>query len=269
MLDLIRYRGLVWELAMRDVKLRYRNLFLGFLWMLIIPFSTALVYKVLFSDFFRMSSGKVPFFIHLITAILPWTYFASSVQASSRCMLDSKNLINQISFPRYLLPVATVCANLINFLPTLVVLLGFLVVFKISISNLIIFLPVVILVQTILIIGLSLLFSGLQVIYRDIEYIIQIFLMVLFFLTPGVYTLEELISKTSPGFVKLYMLNPLAGITNLYRVIFIKGYADYFTAQIGLFNTLINPILWGLVFLFFGYSVFKKCEKKFADYINL
>lgn len=269
MKDLIQYKGLIWELTMRDVKLRYRNLVLGFLWMLIIPFSTALVYKVLFSDFFRLTSGKNPFFIHLITALLPWTYFASSIQGASRCMLDSKNIINQISFPRYLLPLATVCANLVNFLPTLVVLLGFLLGFKINISNLIIFLPVVILIQTCLIAGLSLLVSGLQVIYRDVEYIIQVLLMVLFFLTPGIYTLDDLISRTSPGFVKIYMLNPLVGIMNLYRIIFIKGYAGYFPRHIGLFDTLINPALWAVAVLFIGYYVFKKCEKRFADYINI
>lgn len=269
MKELIRYKELIWELALRDVKLRYRKPFLGFLWMLIIPFCTAIVYKILFSDFFRMSSDKVPFFIHVLSALLPWTYFTSSVQGASRSILDSKNIINQISFPKYLLPTATVFANLINFLPTILVLIVFLLLFKVKLTVLIILTPLVILIQTCLIIGLSLLVAGLQVIYRDVEYIIQIVLMVLFFLTPGVYTLGELISKGSPLFVKIYMLNPLVGILNLYRITFIDGYLGYLPPQANLLNTLLNPIFWAIAMLFLGYAVFKKSEKKFADYINV
>lgn len=268
-LKLIHYKELIWELALRDVKLRYRKPFLGFLWMLIIPFCTAFVYKVLFSDFFRMSSDNIPFFIHVLSALLPWTYFVSSVQGASRCILDSKNIINQISFPKYLLPVATVWANLINFLPATLVLVAFLLLFKVKLTLLIILLPAVILIQTCLIAGLALLVSGLQVIYRDVEYIIQIAMMVLFFLTPGVYTLTELISKANPFFVKIYMLNPLVGILNLYRIVFIGGYLGYLPSQANIFNTLINPVLWAAAILIIGYLTFKKSEKKFADYINV
>ena len=269
MQDLIQYKRLVWELALRDIKLRYRKPFLGFLWMLIIPFCTAIVYKILFSDFFRTSSGTIPFFIHLLTAMLPWAYFTSSIQSASQSILSNRNIINQISFPRYLLPLGAVLSNLINFLPTILVLILFLLVFKIKLSGLIVLLPVVILIQTFLIAGLSFLVSGLQVIYRDVEYIIQVVLMVSFFLTPGVYTLEDLVNKSSPFFVKMYMLNPLVGILNLYRIVFIGGYLSYLPRQANLFNTLINPVLWAIAVLFIGYFVFKHCEKRFADYINV
>jgi ABC-2 type transport system permease protein len=269
MRGLSSYKGLIWELALRDVKLRYRKPFLGFLWMLIIPFCNALVYKVLFSDFLRMSSGRIPFFVHLITAMLPWTYFTSSVQGASQSVLGSRNIINQISFPRYLLPITTVVANLINFLPATVVLIIFLVLSHIDLTVLIIFLPVVILIQTCLISGLSLLVSGIQVIYRDTEYVIQIVLTILFFLTPGVYTLEDLVSRSNPFFVKIYMLNPLVGILNLYRITIIGGYFSYLPRQTDIFNTLINPILWAIAALFIGYCAFLHYERKFADYINV
>jgi ABC-2 type transport system permease protein len=267
--DLARYRRLIWELALRDIKLRYRRPLLGFLWMLIIPLCTTIVYKIFFYDFFGMSSGKIPFFVHLITAFLPWTYFTSSVQGASRSILDSKNIINQISFPVYLLPITTVLAGLLNFLPTMLVLIVFLLIFNINLTVWIILLPAVILIQTSLIVGLSLLVSSLQVIYRDVEYVIQILLMALFFLTPGFYTLNELINKTSPIFIKIYMLNPLVGILNLYRITLIGGYLNYLPRQVNLFNTLINPILWAITALWAGYFTFKRCEKRFADYINI
>lgn len=269
MKKILQYRELILELIFRDLKLQYQRPFLGFLWMLIIPFSTAIIYKVLFSDFLRVTSGEYPFFIYLITALLPWNYFASSIQRSSRCILDSRNIIHQISFPKYLLPVSVVLVNLINFLPTLLVLIAFLIVFKVSITIAIIFVPLVVLIQTCLIIGLSFIVSALQVIYRDVEYLIQIMLMALFFLTPGVYTLNELINKGNPVFVKIYMLNPLVGMLNLYRVVFIGGYFRALPKEANFFNTFINPFLWAVAVLFIGYAIFKKYETRFFDYLHI
>lgn len=269
MKELVNYRELILQLAFRDLRLQYQKPFLGFLWMLIIPLSTAAIYKILFSDFFHARCGDYPFFIHLLTALLPWSYFAASIQRSSRCILDSRNIINQLSFPKYLLPISIVLVNLFNFLPSLLVLIGFLVIFNVRLTILLVFLPVVVLLQTCLTVGLSLLSAGLHVIYRDTEYIIQILLMGLFFLTPGVYTLDELISRTSPIFTKIYLLNPLVGILNLYRSVFIDGYFKGLPGEVNFFNTVINPFLWAITSLFIGYYIFKKCEKRFPDYFHI
>lgn len=267
--ELFEHKRLIYELAIRDLKVRYRRPFFGFFWMLIMPFCTAIIYKILLSDFMHASSSSYPFFIHLITALLPWAYFVNSVQGAAGSILGSKNIIKQISFPKYLLPLSTVLANLINFFPAILVLLGFLVAFHIRVSGLIVFLPIVILIQTGLAVGFALAVSSLQVIYRDVEYIIQILLMMLFFLTPGVYTLEELINKTNPLFVKIYMLNPLVGILNLYRIVFIGGYVNNMPKEINFFNAFVISILCSLVVLFVGYYVFHKCESRFSDHLNI
>jgi len=269
MKNFFKYRGLIYELAVRDMKLRYRRPFFGFLWLLILPFCTAFIYKVLFSDFMHVTSGKYPFFIHLITALLPWSYFSSSIQGSVKSILDSRNMINQISFPKYLLPVSTVIAGLINFLPSMIVLLGFLAAFHIKISLFIVFLPFVVLIQTCMTIGLSLLVASLEVIYRDVEYVLQVILMALLFLIPAVYTLEELIQKTSASFATAYMLNPLVGITNLYRIVFIGDYMHDMPKEINVLNTLIVPVFCSILILITGYAVFKKYESRFSDYINV
>jgi len=266
--ELLNSKTLIYELAARDIKLKYRKPYLGFLWMLIMPFSTALVYKVLFSDFMRMASEPYPFFVHLLTALLPWAYFCSAVQASSQSILGSRNIINQITFPKYILPLSTVVANLINFLPTLLVLFGFLIAFRVKIGLSVFILPAVILIQTGMIIGLSLLVSSLQVVYRDVEYALQVVLMVLFFLTPGVYTLDDVSRAASPLFMKIYMLNPLVGVLNLYRIAFIGDYAKNMPGTINLLNTLLIPLLFSLLLLLAGYFVFNKYEKKFYYYLN-
>ena len=260
---------MIYELAVRDLKIRYRKPFLGFFWLLIMPFSTAFIYKVLFSDFMHVANGKYPFFIYLITAILPWGYFASAIQGSSGCILSSKNIINQISFPKYLIPVSTVFANLINFLPTMIILLGFIAAFNVKISLLIVLLPAVIAIHTCLILGLSLLVSALQVIYRDTEYILQVMITALFFLTPGVYALEEVIARSSPFIAKVYMLNPLVGLTNLYRIVLIGGYLKDMPGEINFLNTVVVPVLFSIGVLFAGYFIFKKCENRFSDYLNV
>jgi len=269
MKNLLEYKSLIYELALRDLKIRYRRPFFGFFWMFIMPFSTAIIYKVLFSDFMHVTSGKYPFFIHLITALLPWGYFATAVQGSSGCILSSRNIINQISFPKYLIPVSTVFANLINFLPTMIILLGFIAAFNVKISLLIVLLPAVIAIHTCLIIGLSLLVSGLQVIYRDTEYILQVIIMVLFFLTPGVYTLEEVIAKSPPFIAKAYMLNPFVGLTNLYRIVLIGDYLKDMPGEINFLNTTAVPVLFSIGALFAGYFIFKKYENRFSDYLNV
>jgi lipopolysaccharide transport system permease protein len=269
MKNLLEYKGLIYELAARDLKMRYRKPFLGFFWMLIMPFSTAFIYKVLFSDFMHVASGKYPFFIYLITAFLPWGYFATAIQGSSGCILSSRNIINQISFPKYLIPVSTVFANLVNFLPAMIILLGFIVAFNIKISLLILLLPAVIAIHTCLIIGLSLLVSSLQVIYRDTEYILQVMIMTLFFLTPGVYTLEEVIAKSPPFIAKAYMFNPLVGLTNLYRIVLMGGYLEDMPREINFLNMVIVPVLFSISMLFAGYFIFKKYENRFSDYLNV
>jgi ABC-2 type transport system permease protein len=201
--------------------------------------------------------------------MLPWNYFASSLQRANRSILESKHILSQITFPRYLLPVSAVLANLLNFLPTLVVLLVFLIAFKVRLTFWVILLPLVILIQTALIIGLALLVSSLQVIYRDVEYVLQIMLMALFFLTPAVYTLEELVSKSTPFFLKIYLLNPLVAILNLYRGVFIQGYFASLPQGVNILNTVISPVLWAIVALIVGHFIFHKLEENFFDHLKL
>jgi ABC-2 type transport system permease protein len=120
-----------------------------------------------------------------------------------------------------------------------------------------------------LILGLSLLTSALQVVYRDVEYIVQVLLMVLFFLTPGVYTLEEIVNKNNPLFTKVYMLNPLVGLLNQYRVTLMGGYLSTLPPAVNFLNTFIIPSLCSIAVLLFGFFVFKRYEKRFPDYLNV
>lgn len=260
---------MVYELALRDIKIRYRRPLLGFLWMLIIPLVTAFVYKILFSDFMHTSSGTYPFFIHLLTALIPWTYFSSAIQASTTSVMASKNIFHQVGFPKYLIPFSTVCAGLINFLPGILVLVCVIPLFGIKLSVFIIALPLVVAVHTCLIAGISFVTSCLQVVYRDTEYVVQLALLVLFFLTPGVYTIEEVIARTSPGFSWAYMFNPLVGLLTCYRITLLGGYLGTLPAQVTGVNLIIVPLACSLFLFVAGYRIFARYENRFSDYLNV
>jgi ABC-2 type transport system permease protein len=130
------------------------------------------------------------------------------------------------------------------------------------------FLPVVIAIQTAMIVGCALIVSALQVKFRDVEYIVQLLLMVLFFLTPGVYTLEDVAARASPALTRLYLNNPLVGVLNLFRITLISDYASTLPPQVNALNTLIVPVVCACGLVWAGYAVFKKWEGRFSDYLN-
>lgn len=264
-----KYKDLILQLAIKNLKVSYRRPVFGFFWTLIIPFCIAIVYKIVFSEFMHVRVVNYPFFIYIITALLPWRYFQSSLSEATYAILGNKNLVHKVPFPRELLPVSVVIANLINFLPSIVVILIVIGAFDIGYTSFIIFLPFVILLHTILIFGLSLFFSALQVIYRDVQYMVEIIILTLFFLTPGIYSLHLVTNLNSDYLINLYLLNPLVGILNLYRLTLLGGFSETLPSEITIFNTLISPIIFSVVILVIGIYVFKKCEKKFSDYIDI
>ncbi len=267
--SIIKYRNMVYELAIKDLKTRYRRPVFGFLWTIIIPFCIAVVYKIVFSNFMHAKVENYPFFIYIITALLPWRYFQGSVGESTNSIIGNKNLVKKVSFPKELLPVSIVLANLINFLPAILVIFILLGIFKFGYTIFFLLLPFVILIHTVFILGFSFLFAGLQVIYRDIEYIVEILLLTLFFLTPGIYSLNLVADLNNEYLFKIYMLNPLVGILNLYRLTLLDGFYKTLPQGVNVFNTLIVPLIFSFSMLIIGFYVFKKCELRFSYYIDI
>jgi len=267
--NIIKYRELILQLAIKDLRVKYRKPYFGFLWTLIIPLCIALVYKIVFSNFMHARVENYPFFIYLITALLPWRYFQGSIGESTRSILSNKSLVNKVSFPRELLPISIVLANLINFLPAVLIILIILGLFNIGYTFFSFLLPFVIIIHTICILGFSLLFAGLQVVYRDVEYIVEVLLLTLFFLTPGIYSLDLVTRINTKYLVKIYMLNPLVGILNLYRISLLDNFQQNLPEEVTILNTLISPMIFSFIILIVGFYVFKKCKIKFSDYIDV
>ena len=182
-LELVKYRELVRNLVIRDIKLRYRNSVLGFAWSLGNPLLMMGVYTVLFT--ILMPNNVIPKFpIFILCALLPWNYFNTTIMGAIDSIVGNAHLIKKVYFPREALPLAIVLANLVNFLLALIVLFAMLFAFRVQLSPWALYLPLIIFIQTIFILGLSLIFATLNVFYRDTKIIMEVGMMAWFFLTP-------------------------------------------------------------------------------------
>ena len=264
--EISKYRQLIFNLASKQIKVKYKHPVLGFLWALLVPLSLSLVFMLVFSKIIKVPIANYPFFIFLITALFPWNFFNLSVSESTMSILEGGELIKKVYFPREIIPISIVLTNLINFVFTVIVVIFFLLIFKIKISILILFLPFIILLQIFLISGIVLMVSSLQVRFRDIKYVIEVLLSLWFYLTPIFYPLN-LVANISERFLGFYLLNPLTQLVTLYRVVFLPDYINQLPATISIYHLIFGCILLCLGIFYLGILVFRKYAPDFADYI--
>ncbi len=257
--DLSKYFTLLIRLAEKDLKVRYKSTLLGFVWALLVPIATMLIFQVVFSFFLRVKIPNVPYSVYLLSGLFPWFFFSNSISAATTSLVDNSNLLKKVYFTRTLIPDSIVAANLINFLLSMLVLLIYMIIIKMSINISIIFLPVVILFLVFTISGISLISAGLFVKYRDIKYIVEILLLVWFYATPIFYSVE--LARKLPGLAyQLYMFNPMTCIIIMLRDILIY---TKFPSGVILYKTLF---LTGFIYIL-GRILFKKYQKNFADLV--
>jgi ABC-type polysaccharide/polyol phosphate export permease len=263
---LIQYRHLVCDLAIKDIEVRYRSPVLGFLWAIIIPFVTVYIFNLVFSVILKIEVESYPFALYLMTAVFPWAYFSSSVSAATESMVTNGELIKKTYFPRHIIPVSVVLANLLNFFPAVIAMLICMYFFGAKQSFLILLLPLIILLQTFLTIGLALMLSSFQVIFRDTKYAVELGMIVWFYLCPVFYSLT-LVADISTRFFEIYKLNPFVGLLILYRSVLLDGYAKSLAPSVNIFFLTVWTIAVCLGTFFLGFFVFKKYESRFADLV--
>ncbi len=221
--ELWQYRELLWTLVIRELRVRYKNSALGFFWSLLNPLVTVMVMTVVFK--YVMGMRIANYSAYILVAYLPWTYFQFALLDSSQTLLVYMQVIRKIYFPRALLPLATMLANLIHFLLAMGVLFLYLYLYVgTPLQWGLLLLPIVILSQTLWVTGLSLLISAWNVFYEDVKYLVSVGLQLLFFLTPIIYFSEQLRYTTlipeawrEPFFWGYHLLNPMATLAMAYR----------------------------------------------------
>ncbi|MEN6372715.1 MAG: ABC transporter permease [Armatimonadota bacterium] len=225
--ELYKYRDLLMQLVVRDLKVRYKNSVLGFFWSLINPLVQVATITLVVKYIMRV---EIPnYSAYLLVAYLPWMFFQMSLMDASQAVLMHHDLLKKVYFPREVLPLSMVIANLVHFLLAIIVFFIYLLVIGTPIVATWLLLPVLILIEFLLITGLSFFISCLNVFYEDIKYIVSVLLNILFYLTPVIYLSEMIYTKlpaaTRSIFFSLYQLVPLNTIVIAFRKLLLQPYS--------------------------------------------
>ena len=252
--ELARYRELIKNLVSRDLKVRYRNSALGFIWCLLNPLLMMGVFTFVFTILMR--NVNIPAFpVYILIGILAWNFHATSVSGAVASIVGNSSLVMKVYFPREVLPISVVLSNAVNFVLALSVLFVMTIAFQIPLSLTLLMLPVVLAIQIIFCTGLALFISALTVSFRDVEVITETLLLAWFFLTPVFYRPEDLY----PDYVRLmYILNPMASIISAYRDILYHG------GMPGL-DFLGRTWVQSMVILVAGYLFFRHSARRFGE----
>ncbi len=271
MVELWSYRDLLRNLVERDLKVRYRNSVLGVLWSLGNPLLMMVVFTLVFTIMTGYSNVKAyPVFV--LCAILPWNFFSASVIGAIRSIVDNAPLVNKVYFPRELLPISIVLANMINFLLALVVLFLFIIIFQIPFTKWALLLPLVVLVQVIFTTGVALIMAAANVFYRDTQIIMEVVMLAWFFVTPILYPTQILprnyelellnVTLTLDVWRWVNILNPMASIIATYRVIL---YGVGFGGAAPEFYFFMRTLFTSVVVLVVGGYIFHRTSPRFAE----
>lgn len=261
--ELYRFRDLLYYLVVRELKARYKGSLLGFLWTLVNPLLMMLVFTAVFTII--TPNNTVPQYpVFLLCGLLPWNFFNAGVMTSISSVVGNANLVKKVYFPREVLPIASVLAQLVNFLLALVVLFVLLFIFRADISSRLYLLPLVILIQTCFITGIALFLSGVNVYYRDTMMIMDVVILAWFFLTPIFYPLNILPESYEAFGVTLnihrlmYILNPMASIINAYRdLLYLGTYTEV--------DFFMRTAATSIVVLLLGYWFFARVSGSFGE----
>lgn len=251
--ELYAYRQMVFGLVKKDLRGRYKGSALGFLWTFINPLMQMAVYTLVFSVILKSDIEK--YYLFLFVALVPWMFFSASLTGGADSVLASKDMVKKIYFPREVLPISYVTGAFVNMLLSFVVIFGVILFTGHGLNPLaILALPLIMLVEYMMALGIALLSSALTVYFRDLSYILGIISMVWQFLTPIMYSGEMVPESLRP----LWNLNPMTPVIEAYRAIL-------YEKQIPEFATLIQAAALGVLVCVIGYISFRKLQKGFAE----
>ncbi len=252
--EVYRYREMLSNLVKKDLRTRYKGSVLGFLWTFVNPLLQLGVYTVIFSTVMRLNIDR--FYIFLFVALLPWIFFATAVQSATSVIISNKELVKKIYFPRVVLPLSVVLANLMNLLFGFTIIFPALLFSGIGITSAVFYLPLVIFIEFVMALAFAMLFSGLNVYFRDLEHLLGIGMMAWFYFTPIVYPVTMIPDR----YLQLFFLNPMTPIILAYRDILYFGIAPNM-------KLLGISLITGLLLLAFGTWVFLRLQRNFAEEI--
>ena len=255
--ELWSYRELFYIFVWRNIKVRYKQTFLGIAWVVFQPLVSMVVFTIFFGNLAKIPSGNLPYPLFVLCGLTYWTFFSGALSQASNSLIENSNIITKVYIPKIVLPLTAVITSLIDFFISLGLLLDALIYFKQTPSILALaIVPFGLIVTSISATGMGLFFSAINVKYRDVRYVLPFFIQIMVFLSPVIYG-TNIISPTN----KLIMaLNPMTGVIESVRSVI--GGSSAINLQLLLISTVSS-----IVIFLFGLSIFNKTEKYFADTI--
>ena len=253
--ELWDFRELVYFFVWRDIKIRYKQTAIGAAWAILQPFLTMLVFTLFFGTLAHIPSEGLPYPIFYYSALLPWMYFAASLQNATNTIVENQRLVTKVYFPRLALPLSAVLSGLADFGVSFLMFLAMLIYFRTRISAAVIWLPVFLLLAVLTALGVGLWLSALNAMYRDVRYVVPFLVQFWMFASPVVYPSSLVPQKWR----WLYGLNPMAGVIEGFRWSLGRGNPP---GRLVLVSTGVMILI-----LLSGIAYFQKMETTIADVV--
>lgn len=247
-------RALLFVFVYRDIKARYKHTSLGIAWAIIQPLFLMFIFTLVFSYFFKVSTGGVPYPVFSYVALLPWSFISRVVSASGINFVGSRGLITRIYFPREIIPLSAVVSSLVDMAFGAVVFALMLIYYRIPPTLALLLVFLILPIQILLASGLALLSSVLMSLFRDLEFAMPLLIQLWMYASPVIYSVHNLQKR----FKILFYFNPTTGIIEGYRDSIIHG-------RIPDLGYLGTSTVWALLIFIFGYWVFKRLEYLIVD----
>lgn len=251
--ELYDYRQMIFSLVKKELRGRYKGSVLGFMWTFINPLLQLLVYTFVFS--FVLGSPIERYYLYLFVGLVPWLFFSGSMTGGAACIVNQKDMVKKIYFPREVMPISYTVSGFVNMLFCFIVIFAVIFVTGAGINFLaLLYLPIIMAVEFVMALGGAMLTSALTVYFRDLEYILGILTMAWMYFTPVVYSMEMV-----PEWIRPYFsVNPMTHVINAYRDIL-------YYKQIPQLSTLVWGLALGVIVLIVGSVSFNKLQKGFAE----
>lgn len=254
--ELWRFRELLFFLALRDVKIRYKQAVLGVAWAVLQPLFAMIIFSVVFGRVAGMHSSNVPYPLFAFCALVPWTYFSGTIALAGNSLVSNSNLITKVYFPRVLLPAASALGGMIDFCISSLFLVAMLIYYRIPPGRSMLLAPLFVAGTMLLAFSVSMLLAALNVRYRDVKHAITFLIQIWLFATPIIYP----VSSLSKRMQIVMAFNPLAGMIDGFRSALIPAQPMDLTLVISSIAITVSLFLIGTLY-------FRKTEQEFADII--
>lgn len=251
--NIYEYRDMIYSLVRRELRGRYKGSVLGFLWTYINPLCQVIVYSAVFSVIFKVNIEK--FYLYLIIGMMPWTFFSSSVQGGATCVRAQADMVKKIFFPREVIPISYVTSTFVNMLFSFII-----VFFAVLLANwgfnpwALLYLPLIMVIEYLLALGIAFIVSAVTVYFRDLEQIIGVLMMAWIYLTPIMYDVDYIPEELRT----LFFLNPMTPVICVYHDIL-------YYKQLPTVDYMIQSGVVAVIVFLVGFFVFAKLDRNFAE----